>query len=142
MATDAAGLEVLDEAECRRLLQEAEVGRIGVSISALPAIFPVNYRFLDEKVLFYTGEGTKLAAALSGTVVVFEVDAVDPLTRAGWSVQVVGVATVSCAAPEQAAAELACLQTWAPGDRPFLVAIRPQRITGRRLPDRAIVPAG
>jgi nitroimidazol reductase NimA-like FMN-containing flavoprotein (pyridoxamine 5'-phosphate oxidase superfamily) len=36
-------METLDRAECLRLLEAATVGRIGVSIGALPVILPVNF---------------------------------------------------------------------------------------------------
>lgn len=134
---DAAGLEILDEQRCRDLLGQVEVGRVSVTISALPAIFPVNYRFVDDKLLFFTGEGSKLSAALERAVVAFEVDQIDPVTRAGWSVQVLGVSGVSTSAADRAAAQLAELAAWAPAERPFLVAIRPERITGRQLPVNA-----
>ena len=41
------GLELLTDDECRRLLGMGEVGRVGIPIGALPAIFPVNDRLLD-----------------------------------------------------------------------------------------------
>ena len=58
------GLEILDEHECRRLLASQCIGRVGVTIGALPAIFPVNYVTVDGDIVFRTGEGTKLRAAL------------------------------------------------------------------------------
>ena len=139
MAVDSAGLEILDEQECGSLLADTEVGRVGVSIGALPAIFPVNYRFVNEELLFFTGEGTKLTAALSKAVVAFEADQVDPLTRTGWSVHVLGIAEVSQSAADQAAADLAGLEAWAPAERPYLVRIRPDWITGRRLPATSVI---
>jgi hypothetical protein len=136
-AVDPSGLEVLTESECLRLLTETEVGRIGVTVGALPAIFPVNYRFVGGQVLFYTGEGTKLSAAVSETVVAFESDSTDPVSHTGWSVEIVGIARVTTSESDRQAAEQAGLQSWASADRHHLVAISPARITGRRL-----APAG
>ena len=124
------GLEVLDERECRRLLAAASIGRVGVTIGALPAIFPVNYQYVDGDILFRTGEGTKLRAALDHAVVAFEVDHVDPAERKGWSVQVVGIAErigTAGLTPEPV------LEPWAPGSRQHLVRIRPEILTGRRI---------
>ena len=61
-----AWLELLDEDEALELLRHGEVGRVGVTIGALPAIFPVNYRLLDGAIVFRTAPGTKLAAATVG----------------------------------------------------------------------------
>ena len=41
------GLEVLSEDVAARLLASGAVGRVGVTIGALPAIFPVNYVVVD-----------------------------------------------------------------------------------------------
>jgi nitroimidazol reductase NimA-like FMN-containing flavoprotein (pyridoxamine 5'-phosphate oxidase superfamily) len=54
-----------------------------VSIAGLPAIIPVNYRFIDGAVVFRTGTGLKLAAATGGEVVAFEVDDHHPADRSG-----------------------------------------------------------
>ena len=57
------GLELLDEAECRRLLASSRLGRVAVNMAALPAIFPVNFVVEDDHIVFRTGTGTKLEAA-------------------------------------------------------------------------------
>src|SRR4051794_31747685 len=88
------GLEILSEDDCWRLLGTMAIGRVGVTIGALPAIFPVNYVLADGAIVFRTGEGTKLRAAVNRSVVVFEVDDADPVYHGGWSVQAVGVAEV------------------------------------------------
>ncbi len=82
----------VDDSECWRLLRSAELGRVGVTISAAPVILPVFYTVLDDTIIFRTGTGTKLTAATSATVVVFEVDHFDPGTDTGWSVVMQGVA--------------------------------------------------
>ena len=87
------GLELLTEADCLLLLAGAEIGRVGVSVGALPAIFPVNYRVENGQIFFRTGEGVKLRAALDHTVVAFEVDQANVDLQEGWSVLVVGMAS-------------------------------------------------
>lgn len=129
------GLELLDEPECLRLLASQNVGRVAVSIGALPAIFPVNYRVSGNAVYFRTGEGTKLSSALSHSVVAFEVDSVDPVHHSGWSVQVIGRARV---ASDTDPFEL--VQPWADGTRDRLVEIEIEMITGRRI-DRGVPEA-
>ena len=131
MTTDRNGLEVLDVDECFRLLENASIGRIGISSGALPVILPINYRVDGGRILFRTSPGTKLDAATRNAVVAFEVDDVDPVYHAGWSVLVTGVAQDATAQ----ATELAMSATprWAPGADDRLVAISVDQISGRRL---------
>ena len=53
-------------------------------------IFPVNYVFDQDLVIFRTDPGSKLDAATERELVAFEVDATDEATRTGWSVVVRG----------------------------------------------------
>jgi nitroimidazol reductase NimA-like FMN-containing flavoprotein (pyridoxamine 5'-phosphate oxidase superfamily) len=82
----------LNRSECLQLLGRAHLGRVGVSVDALPAIFPVFLVLLDDVVVFRTVPGTKLSAASKGAIVAIEVDDFDPATEQGWSVLVRGVA--------------------------------------------------
>ena len=128
------GLELLTEAECRVLLETEQIGRVGLSVGALPAIFPVNYRIVDGDIVFRTGEGTKHRAALRGSVVGFEVDRIDPATATGWSVMAVGVAReVDPLAEPELTPEYARIIPWAGGERGRLVRIHPEVISGRRI---------
>jgi uncharacterized protein len=126
------GLELLTEEECRSLLCTQSVGRIAVSVGALPAIFPVNYTIIDDDIVFLTGEGVKLRAALENTVVGFEVDSLDPALDYGWSVLVVGVAKEVGAAERDQLGPVR-VSPWAGGDRTHLVRIHPEMLSGRRI---------
>jgi uncharacterized protein len=129
----SAALDALSDDECRDLLAGTEVGRVIVSIDALPAAFPVNYRLIDGAIVFRTAPGTKLTAALNHTVVGFELDEFDPATRSGWSVLIVGTSQVISDAAEIARLDRAGLDSWAPLSAPHYVQISIQRISGRRL---------
>jgi uncharacterized protein len=131
------GLELLTEEECRALLGTESVGRIAVSVGALPGIFPVNYVVVDDDIVFLTGEGLKLRAALENTVVGFEVDSLDRALDYGWSVLVVGVAR-EVSAEEQERLGPVRVSPWAGGDRTHMVRIHPEMISGRRI----VPPAG
>ena len=85
------GIEVLDYAECMRLLASKQAGRIGFAIWGGPEILPVNYVLDGDAVVFATGAGSNLSAVVRSTVV-FEVDDTDERTRSGWSVVVHGLA--------------------------------------------------
>src|SRR3954471_13318116 len=74
---DRNGMVVLDERTCLQRLGRNGLGRVAVSVGALPAIFPVGYAVDAGDVYFLTGAGTKLGAAARNAIVAFEVDAVD-----------------------------------------------------------------
>lgn len=124
------GLELLDEDECRRLLETRSVGRVGMTVNGLPAIFPVNYRMVGDSIVFATGPGLKLAAATANQTLAFEVDDVDEATHLGWSVLVVGEASELDAPTRQLCA---AMDPWAGGDRRHLVRIATDLISGRRI---------
>ncbi|HTZ09855.1 MAG TPA: pyridoxamine 5'-phosphate oxidase family protein [Acidimicrobiales bacterium] len=134
MLHDSEGLEILVEDDCVALLGEATLGRIAVTIGAVPAIFPVNYCLVDGTVVFRTAEGTKLHHATTGAVVAFEVDHVEEETHEGWSVLVVGVARAVTDPVAVDAALERLPHPWAPGDRHHVVAIAPEFVSGRRIP--------
>jgi nitroimidazol reductase NimA-like FMN-containing flavoprotein (pyridoxamine 5'-phosphate oxidase superfamily) len=125
------GLEILSPAECWDLLRRARIGRVAVTIGALPAIFPVNFTILHDRIVFLTGEGTKLRAALQHAVVAFQVDDVDG--SSGWSVMAVGLVEEITDPDELRAAEHLDLRPLAGGDRSHYVTIRPEFLSGRRI---------
>jgi nitroimidazol reductase NimA-like FMN-containing flavoprotein (pyridoxamine 5'-phosphate oxidase superfamily) len=127
------GLELLTEADARTLLATADVGRVGVTIGALPAIFPVNFGLIDGCILFRTAPGSKLSAAASGAVVAFEVDDYDRADRSGWSVLVVGPSEVIHDVDLTFKVLDAAIEPWAGGIRTHIVRIRPELISGRRI---------
>lgn len=89
---DRPRLEPLDRDECLRLLASQAVGRIGITVSALPVVLPVNFALADDAIVLRTIPGTKLDAATKRAVVAFEVDSYEPDGRSGWSVLVIGTA--------------------------------------------------
>ena len=101
------GEAVLTEPECRRLLATRTLGRVGLTTGALPMIMPVEYVYEDGVVTFRTEHDTKLHAAVHGAVLAFEVDAFDAGTGLGWSVHVLGRATVVTADDDGGAAPYA-----------------------------------
>ncbi len=93
MTEDRFGIEQLDVKECWQLLRASDVGRLAVSITDHPDIFPVNYVVDRGTVVFRTAEGTKLAAAVLGRAVAFEIDGYDADRGEAWSVVIKGRAT-------------------------------------------------
>lgn len=130
---DRNGLEVLDRSECLTLLDASTLGRIAVTVGALPVILPVNFRLAGDQVVFRTGVGTKLDAATCETIVAFEVDEFDPLAHTGWSVIVTGYASEVTDPTVHAALESAHIPRWAPSQGERYIAVSTQMITGRRI---------
>jgi nitroimidazol reductase NimA-like FMN-containing flavoprotein (pyridoxamine 5'-phosphate oxidase superfamily) len=133
-----SGLEVIERAECLRLLAGEEVGRLGVVVGGRPEIFPVNYALDGDCVIFRTDPGTKLAAAIQGPAV-FEVDQLERATQSAWSVIIHGradhVTTYASPALRERTAHLA-LYAWTGASKAHLLRIVPTTITGRRIPGR------
>jgi nitroimidazol reductase NimA-like FMN-containing flavoprotein (pyridoxamine 5'-phosphate oxidase superfamily) len=127
------GLELLSEAEAWELLVRGEVGRVGLTIGGVPAIFPVNYTVLDGTIVFRTAPGAKLSTAMAGNVVAFEVDNHERQGRIGWSVLVVGQCEVVHDLDVTFEVLHAGLEPWVEGNRTKLIRIKPDLISGRRI---------
>lgn len=138
---DHRGLELLTREQCLQRLGRGGIGRVAVSVGALPAIFPVNYAILAGDIVFRSGPGTKLNAALRGSVVAFEVDQSDGFAHTGWSVTVVGPAHEITEPDELARAITLPLASWAPGDDDVFVRVETRLVSGREL-SHALAPAG
>lgn len=137
------GLELLDDDQCLELLRSGKVGRVGLTIGAMPAIFPVNYMLVDGWIVYLTSHGTKLSAAAEGTIVAFEVDDYDPARRSGWSVLAVGPSEVVVDPQPSLQVRIARLVPYAIGPRTTIIRIRPELLSGRRvLPLVDCLPAG
>ncbi len=80
---------MLPRNECFELLGEATVGRIGLSIRGLPAVVPVKFYLLEDRIVIDTRHDAQLVAAISGQVVAFEVDGFET-GDSDWSVAVTG----------------------------------------------------
>jgi nitroimidazol reductase NimA-like FMN-containing flavoprotein (pyridoxamine 5'-phosphate oxidase superfamily) len=127
-----AGVVDLDESRCWALLRAADVGRLAVAINEHPDIFPVNFVVDHGTVVFRTAEGTKLAAAVLGCAVAFEVDGYDPSSGEAWSVVIKGRASEIRRMQELFDAEELPLFPWHASPKPRFVRIEPDQVTGRR----------
>jgi nitroimidazol reductase NimA-like FMN-containing flavoprotein (pyridoxamine 5'-phosphate oxidase superfamily) len=123
----------LDRRECLDLFGRAGIGRVVLSVEAIPVALPVNTAVLDGDVVFATDEGSKLDAALRGNVVSIEADGVDRLYHTGWSVIVTGVAELLTDPGDIERARRLSLHAWAPGPHRFLVRIPSTVVSGRRI---------
>ena len=121
----------LSPAECWRLLRREEVGRLAVSIADHPDIFPINYVVDGESIVFRSGAGTKLAAAVLGRAVAFEIDGYDALAGDAWSVVIKGTARPVEHMLEYFEADDLPLFPWHASPKPNIVRIEPVEVSGR-----------
>src|SRR5690242_16236313 len=119
--------------ECLALLETVPVGRMVFTERALPVVHPVNFLRHGNSVVVRTGPGAKLAAAQRGDIVAFEADHIDPELQIGWSVLVVGRASVVHDVEQLLAVLDLEHRPWARGRSAHVIQIAAQRITGRRL---------
>ena len=64
-ATGRADVQVLSREECLRLLATAPVGRVAVAVTGeAPLVVPVNFLFVDGRILFRTDYGTVFRSAV------------------------------------------------------------------------------
>lgn len=76
--------------QCWELLTVAHVGRLALSVRALPMIFPVRYAVDGDSVAISLGRHGLPTASVHDAVVAFAVDEIDPSAGVGWMVQMQG----------------------------------------------------
>lgn len=82
----------LSATDCWRLLGATGMGRLSVTLSALPAIVPVRYEVGEGLIVVCLGDRPELTAAVNDTVVALSHDSFGPEDDHGWFVQVQGLA--------------------------------------------------
>ena len=138
--SDRRQLEVLDRAQCLGLLGTVRVGRFVCTEDGLPTVQPVNFRMCGDEPVIRVAGGTKLRAAVGNAVVAFEADELDADLRTGWSVTVVGHASVVTDVRELVELSGIWLQPWVGGRRDHFIRIRAEKVTGRLLACAAAHP--
>jgi nitroimidazol reductase NimA-like FMN-containing flavoprotein (pyridoxamine 5'-phosphate oxidase superfamily) len=123
----------LTTAECWRLLSGVSLGRIVFTHLAMPAIRPVNHLVDDEAIIIRSHLGAAIVGhAEDGAVVCYEADDIDPARHTGWSVIVTGMARL-VRDPAAISRYKQVLEPWMDGEMDYIIATRPQIITGLRL---------
>lgn len=132
-------LQILDESECRRLIEPGGIGRLAFAGRYELTVLPVNYKVHDGTILFRTAHDSAMEEDLRTGIahaefrVAFEVDEFDMQAREGWSVLVQGPAHHLDSAGERDEALTAGVEPWPGGEREHFIRITPARITGRRI---------
>ncbi len=125
----SAKLRELGRDECLQLLLTQRVGRIVFADDSGPDVLPVNYVMDGEDILLTTTGYGAIARSATGARVAFEIDELDEFHEAGWSVVVRGRATRE--SPFDVPADRP--RSWADGTRTYVLRIKSDVITGRRL---------
>jgi hypothetical protein len=95
-------------------------------------ILPVTYVLDGETIVYRTAEGSTLVPFGSAEDMAFEIDGFDAERQLGWSVVILGRATImrDRLEIERLAGRL---EPWAPGDRGVFVAMRCDEVSGRQV---------
>ena len=107
------------------MLATASLGRLALSVRALPLIVPVQYYLDGRRLAVCLGHHELPERALNDTVIAFAADSIDPVTRSGWSVQVQGRSVI----PRGLRIDTDC--DWPAAAQ--VVEIEPARISGHRM---------
>jgi len=132
MASQTDDLIVLTTHDCLDLLRSSDVGRLAISRTAHPDVFPVNYAVDGGAVVFRTAPGTKLDSLTRNRDVTFEVDGYHGATGDAWSVIIKGRAERVTAPHDLFDVADLPLFPWHRGPKPHVVRIVPVEMSGRR----------
>jgi nitroimidazol reductase NimA-like FMN-containing flavoprotein (pyridoxamine 5'-phosphate oxidase superfamily) len=123
----------LTAGESWQLLAGVSLGRIVFTQHAMPAIRPVNHLVDDETIIIRSHLGAAIVArAEDGAVVCYEADEIDPVRHTGWSVIATGMARL-VRDPAAISRYEQLLRSWTDSQMNYVIAIKPQFITGLRL---------
>jgi hypothetical protein len=114
--------EQIPSQRCWELLATVSVGRLALSVQALPVILPVHYYLTGHRLAACLGHHSIPTRSLSETIIAFSTDVIDPVARSGWSVQIQGTSSI----PRLHGFDTACGQSVA-GQ---IVEIEPGTVTG------------
>jgi nitroimidazol reductase NimA-like FMN-containing flavoprotein (pyridoxamine 5'-phosphate oxidase superfamily) len=133
---DHAGLEILDPADCLRLMETVPIGRLVFTEGGLPTVRPVNFVVDGETVVFCTADGDKYRAAERGDVVAFETDSIDAGQQTGWTVTVVGRLSQLTEAETAEVSVNLPVRSLVPGGWPHFIRLTIESLRGRRVMSR------
>jgi len=78
--------------ECWSLLAHATVGRMAISVRALPTVVPMQYVVQSRRLAICLNDRDIPSASVDNSVVAFCVDSFQDSAPSGWTVQLQGVA--------------------------------------------------
>ncbi len=125
-------LPLLPKDGCEALLASSHVGRMSLTIGALPAVLPVTYQYLGGAVIIGMRDGPALRRLARENVVALEIDNANA-EDATWAVLVIGQAIEVTDADERA--EFSALDAASSSTgiaHSAYVRLRPHHVTGYR----------
>jgi uncharacterized protein len=128
MTLDGADPQVLAPADCLRLLAGVRLGRVAISVNALPAILPVRFTLDHDEIVFRAPPGGVLAQGTRDAVVAFQADGSEP-GNGTWSVLATGLSRHLADDDPRAPSSL---PPWS-SETDVFIALTPQLLSGRRL---------
>jgi len=132
-------VEVLDEAECLRLIPAGGVGRLAYSSTFGPVVIPVTYKLCDGSIVFRTvldsptDEDLRTGIQGADYKVTFEVEEYDQEARAGWFVLIQGPARHMDSDDDRASALAPLSRSADQRTREHFMIITPRVVWGRIL---------
>jgi nitroimidazol reductase NimA-like FMN-containing flavoprotein (pyridoxamine 5'-phosphate oxidase superfamily) len=126
---ETAGVRVLDEDECWRLLATSKLGRFAVKLADGVDVFPINYLVHHRELFFRSAPGSKLIDLTREPSVAFEIDGEH--AHHVWSVVVRGTAHRLASDHEIEESGIQSLETWHPSEKLNYVRIAPESVSGR-----------
>ncbi|MGQ0632964.1 MAG: pyridoxamine 5'-phosphate oxidase family protein [Sporichthyaceae bacterium] len=124
-------LHALDRDAALRLMATQPVARLAFSLHGIPHIEVVNFVIDGRDPVFRIGVSSKLAALGRGEHFAMQVDHLDPMTRSGWTVTVIG--PVHPVSAEDTTRLGGVLVPWAAGERTHIVRLTARQVIGRVL---------
>jgi nitroimidazol reductase NimA-like FMN-containing flavoprotein (pyridoxamine 5'-phosphate oxidase superfamily) len=103
--------------ECKRALESVPIGRVALSVDALPAIVPVTFKLIGDSIVFGAMAGSRLARATANSIVAFLADSYDLDSQSGWWVEVLGPASWITDPDELSQLRGELTEPWVTGER-------------------------
>lgn len=131
----ARQVEELDTAECWRLLETANLGRLAIEgHDGRPDVFPVNHLVHNGNVYIRSAPGTKLSSIAKNPAVAFEIDG--ETANFQWSVVLHATAHRLDLDDEIEQSGVLELVSASPTVKHDVIRLSPESVTGRRFPRR------
>lgn len=130
---ERTGNEVIPLSQCVHHLEAKEVGRVAFLRGARIHLYPINYTWDGEAIVFRCTPESPIADTI-GSEVVIEVDHIDEREQFGWSVIARGVPVA--VDPDETPELIRRLRSlslypWAEGDQSVWIRMLPSPLTGR-----------
>ncbi len=125
------GAELLSQAECQALLAGASIGRVSLTVDALPVVLPVAYQYLGGDVILSTDDGPTRRVGGRGAVIALGVDSAER-AEPFWALVVIGHGTEITDPAELAEYQSLGLAAPNGNGQSHYLRIRPDILTGYR----------